>query len=507
MMITNNVTVPGSYFIKTAQRDYNSPLRALIREFLQNSRDAGATEIKFNFSSSPDNSTELTVTDNGCGMDQETIINKLMALGETTKGEGHVGGFGVAKILLFFCHQSYTIETKNLLVTGSGGTYTIQSNNNFINGVKASLVIAPELTTYYSLSTIIYICQEEIRKSYLPSLTIFVQDEEVKAEIKKGKTVEEVSKGMTIHKRITDYDVDHAYVRVNGLFMFDYYVNKGRFQLIVELDGYSTEYLTTNRDGLRGDVSDKVRKILNEYSLNSNKGDKSEVKLFEGKSSRFSEKVLAELNQKIEELVESGETHRIDEVFEETKKQITPELISALIQLQVSVKRRLEVGTTWIPLSAGDIELDHHYFVEIRGSHRKLPAKWEPKNFKPSQTMTLELWSSILSMVLADAGHSEQEFNVGFILDDGTEGGTVLANFRQKDRGFLFLLNPQAYGEEGRLPIKRSRRIELIMWLLNVAVHEVTHSLSCNYHNEEFISAECELKRKCFHRIKAYLKL
>jgi hypothetical protein len=148
MNITSNVSVPRGYFVKTAQRDYHNPLRALIREFLQNSRDAGASEIRFNFTD-VDGKIQLVVEDNGCGMDQDVIVNKLMALGESTKGDEHTGGFGVAKILLFFAHESYTIETRNLIVQGSGGVYNIQSKDSYTKGVKCTVVLAQEILSGY----------------------------------------------------------------------------------------------------------------------------------------------------------------------------------------------------------------------------------------------------------------------------------------------------------------------------------------------------------------------
>lgn len=519
-MMSNNVSVPRSYFLKTAERDYTEPRQALIREFLQNSRDAKASQIHFDFAQK-DDKIILTVTDDGCGMDKDIIVNKLMALGETTKGEQHTGGFGVAKILLFFAHDSYTIETKNLIVRGSGGSYAIDTTSNYIKGVKASIVMAQEVVGGYSLDRLVDLCRKEIKKSFLPSLKIFVQNEQIEANLKKGRAVEEIAKGMTLHKKVTE-DVKHyAYIRVNGLHMFEQYVGEVKFKLIVELDGYSTEYLTTNRDGLRSNYREKIAKLCREFELNSMRGSKSSVRLFTGHASRFSEdakeieNVVTDINNQISALIASTDTayldSKINHIFETAKQEATPEVRNTLDELQAATRNKInniEVGTTWIPLTVKDLDLAHHYFVETRGNFRTLPAKWEPQNFRQSQTMVLELWSKVLSMVLADSDQPNQEFNVGFILDDGSEGGVVLANFRTRhDSSYLFLVNPQAYGTEGRLPIKRDRRSELIMWLLDLAVHEVTHSNGYSHHNESFMGAEIELKRRCNQRIKEYLKL
>ena len=513
MMMNNNVSVPRSYFVKTAQRDYNYPMLALVREFLQNSRDAGATEIHFNLSES-DGRITLVVKDNGVGMDRDTITGKLMALGESGKGNDSTGGFGVAKILLFFAHEKYTIETRDLVVSGEGGSYRIDTSSEYTSGVRATVVLAGEvLESCYCKKSykIVNLFRNEIRKSYLPKLAIFVDGERVEADLKQGKAVEEIDKGMVLHKRNTEGKECYIAIRVRGLHMFEMYTSEARFKLIVELDGYSVEYLTTNRDGLRGDFGSRVGKICQSYVLNSAKGKKSTVNLFEGKSSRFSEQheeLLAELNSRIAELGIDDEDRyaSLTALFGEAKDK-APELSEALSRLeQRLLGTKILNGTDWVPLTVKDLELDHHYFVETVGK-KKLPGKWEPQNFNMAQTMVLELWSKILSMVLADADLGGREFNVGYVLDDGSEGGKALAKFRTRGDVFLFLLNPLKYGNEKRLPIKRSRRLELVMWLMTLAIHEVNHAAGYDHHNEEFICAESELKRKCFLRIREYLKL
>lgn len=513
MNITSSVSVPRSYFVKTAQRDYHSPLRALIREFLQNSRDAGASEIRFNFTD-VDGKIQLVVEDNGCGMDQDVIVNKLMALGESTKGDEHTGGFGVAKILLFFAHESYTIETRNLIVQGSGGVYNIQSKDSYTKGVKCTVVLAQEiLSGYYCGRDAAHSAKNEISKSYLPTLSIFVQNEKVEADFKKGRMVEQIEEGMTVHKKSSDCTYYYALVRVRGLHMFELYVGETKSQMVVELDGYSTKYLTTSRDSLRGDYRDKIAKLCQEFVLNSSKGKETTVQLFEGKYSRVSQAevstALASIDAQIaySEYDSTKETiAKIDNAFSNAKKDADVKVVEALEKVQEKAKERVLAHTTWVPVTA-DIELEHHYFVETRNG-KKLPVKWEPQNLKASQTMVLELWSAILAMVLKIAEFKNQEFNVGYVLDESDAEGCALANFRKQNNGsFLFLLNPLMYGKENRLPIKKSRRTELVMWLLTLATHEVTHANDYDNHNESFIFAEGELRRRCFGEIKEFLKL
>ncbi|MCK5342356.1 MAG: ATP-binding protein, partial [Candidatus Heimdallarchaeota archaeon] len=101
------IVIGSDYFRKNARSDYASPLPFVwIREAMQNSIDAGATEIKI--------STEgnnITFTDNGCGMDLDVLTHKLLTLGGTKKESGSVGGFGKAKEVLFFSWDEWFIDT------------------------------------------------------------------------------------------------------------------------------------------------------------------------------------------------------------------------------------------------------------------------------------------------------------------------------------------------------------------------------------------------------------
>jgi len=62
-MLNESVVIPSSYFLKMAIIDYSNWQIALVREFLQNSIDAGSTVIDMTFSEE-----KFTVIDNGCGM-------------------------------------------------------------------------------------------------------------------------------------------------------------------------------------------------------------------------------------------------------------------------------------------------------------------------------------------------------------------------------------------------------------------------------------------------------
>jgi 3-isopropylmalate dehydratase small subunit len=78
-MTTQYVTLPQSFFAK-AKREYQDWRQAFFREVLQNSIDAGATDICFNIRQHSDTSAVITVTDNGCGMDRVVCVETLQKM-------------------------------------------------------------------------------------------------------------------------------------------------------------------------------------------------------------------------------------------------------------------------------------------------------------------------------------------------------------------------------------------------------------------------------------------
>jgi len=114
-----SIRIDPEYFRRLARQDYHNWRMALIREFVQNSVDAGASLIRMAFRRSD---RTLTVIDNGCGMTRSVLENKLLCMGGTTKlGHHTLGCFGKAKEILFFGWEFYRIVTK----TANGPTWRV----------------------------------------------------------------------------------------------------------------------------------------------------------------------------------------------------------------------------------------------------------------------------------------------------------------------------------------------------------------------------------------------
>ena len=519
--MNNQVKLPYSFFVQTAQRDYRCPTTAFFREFLQNSVDAKSKNIEIK-TYERDGKTFWECNDDGCGMTEEIIRDKLLVLGETSKGEGQTGGFGVAKILIYFAHANYEIKTQNNHVRGSGSSYSIEKTDTYVKGCHALVelnrgVVGRHCDLYQLNSNLLY----EIKRSYLPNVKISVNGEVIEADAKCGRKIVDLGE-ITIHK-ILNEESNYANVRVNGLHMFRIYTQDQKFKLTLELKTYSVNALTTNRDGFRGEMDSKVSEAIAQICANPSKTKEHKTNLYKGKATRKSpitEGMLTDLSGQINAKLETaGSFEEIQKVIVESvaatglqkeEADLQVEKISNLVQNQIET---FHVTGARVNLCTFDLEalLAYNVYIQTIGKYRKVPTNWEPAHFNEKQKNLLALWGKIVGLVLLDAGHSDKKYDVGYLFDDGTQGEMTLALYQQltlqSEALHVFYLNPCAYGDQKFFPASQDRRQEVCMWLLALAIHEVNHYLGFDGHNNYFVCAEGSLKLKCFKHISDYISL
>jgi signal transduction histidine kinase len=85
-------------------------LTRVIQNIFKNGLEAGATRVKVEFSQK-DDQWELTVSDNGAGMDEETAKLALKG-GFTTKTHGTGLGLGICRHILGAHGATLTIESE-----------------------------------------------------------------------------------------------------------------------------------------------------------------------------------------------------------------------------------------------------------------------------------------------------------------------------------------------------------------------------------------------------------
>lgn len=219
------------------------------REVIQNSVDAGATEIECYVDIIPEG-VWATIQDNGGGMTQDILLNKFLVFGETTKegATGTTGGFGKAKELILLPWLKWEITTQDTTIKGVANKYEISKADEPIKGTKLSVLMAKDSVANFDLAASSF-----IKKCYLPKVTFTVNGKSVAAEMETGNLVDEKNQHLKIYwnqdKKISESSP--IIVRINGIFMFDDYISsKLEGTLVVELIGTSVELLTTNREGL-----------------------------------------------------------------------------------------------------------------------------------------------------------------------------------------------------------------------------------------------------------------
>ena len=258
-VIRGKVKIPKDYFNRAAKKEYVFWARSLIREFLQNSVDAGSSEIHFKFAQ---DRLLLIVRDDGCGMDKDIILNKLLALGGSFKSKGAVGGFGKAKEILFFAWRYYAIHSKSWLVDGEGPDYAVRdTGDKYYNGTRCAI----QFYTIEEFNAVWAAANEYLPRNEIDADIFLNSNRVVYAWGKKKKLRSFPWANVFISPGLSS----EASIRVNGLEMFKRYIcNSLTKRVIVELNGYSPHVMTANRDGLKYKFSEQLETVLNDLSVN-----------------------------------------------------------------------------------------------------------------------------------------------------------------------------------------------------------------------------------------------
>lgn len=143
---------PKTYWATRRTEGYSDWGMAFWRELFQNSIDAGASKITIEMDDAPgvgvfgrppatENVVRVVFSDNGSGMDENTLRNVFLRPGESTKksDDSAIGGFGTARIVLCFSQVRYRIRTREWFVDGDGSEYTCMTRNQKIEATEDTL--------------------------------------------------------------------------------------------------------------------------------------------------------------------------------------------------------------------------------------------------------------------------------------------------------------------------------------------------------------------------------
>lgn len=209
----------------------------LVRELLQNAFDACHNNSKSKLIDIEINTNLIQVSDNGIGMNEDTLLNVFLSIGASRKLDNSIGGFGIAKVSLFTC-KKWQIYTKSLLIDQN---LEIKKFKGIENHAWSTIVTGETTVDSYSeiLRMIIFNDYEDTKIRF----HLFNENLKV-SNYKAGKLLIGNLCGANIYKarKLIFRDVEYkGYMiyRINGLTQFTRKIDNSEidYNLIIEFNG------------------------------------------------------------------------------------------------------------------------------------------------------------------------------------------------------------------------------------------------------------------------------
>ena len=264
-MLNESVVIPSSYFLKMAIIDYSNWQIALVREFLQNSIDAGSTVIDMTFSEE-----KFTVIDNGCGMNEDIIRNSLLTLGGSAKSENSIGGLGKAKEILYFSWPTWEIHSHDILVKGSGSQFSLQNNAPFLDGTCSVITLPKDIVTEREIENAVKaLCVRSLLKVTVTYNGMTMNDNN---GVELGTPVGDIKDLGKLYVNVGTSLYCEVVIQSRGLYMFSRHTSS-KFSYIFNIEVPSYDSLTSNRDGFIRQYRDQFDQLITRLTLNPSNMD------------------------------------------------------------------------------------------------------------------------------------------------------------------------------------------------------------------------------------------
>lgn len=466
-VFSQSVTIGPEFFAKSFN-DYRDQFWAFAREILQNSLDCGSTRIEVRLQEildPPDgvrDRTVVVVTNNGTPMTREILVDKLLSLGSSGKDfrDGSVGGFGKAKEILYFAHESYTIDSGDWKLSGSGAGYDIEPRSACLLGTRSAV-------TWKGLQA------DALRNAFRRFIELcgrrgceFVLDgESLRPTIGKFQCDRPlVHEGeQWAHLGDQKFEGHLLVVRVAGLPMFHEHTNYKR-TLVLELQGDSGKRLTANRDSLKYPHSTHLSELLTQLTVDR----RSALTLEKPTYTRFEGPKLQVVRPPTDDERAEAERAARYAKLAATDPAPPPDPGGGI---RVEVQGRREAPVNILP----------HEFILKNCVRRAMPREFDPDDVKFSDHAhwLVKAWSGCL-LELHALYEFDHKFSIGFVLSED-----VVAEAEKSSKyGRVYFLNPCLVG---RKAITRRWKKSNRGGILATAAHEFVHgALDHKYHNEDY---------------------
>lgn len=481
----------GPKYFQNEKKAYSNWRTALIRECLQNASEntINSTEIHFNITGQI-----IDVRDNGRGMTRETLVNVFMNMGESTKGVDDCGGFGIARNLICFAQENYSITSQDYIVHGQGASYTVLGNKEWVKGCAFTIDMGEDRSEFMmnSLNTILN--RSSIRQR------IFINGQEFVKKQHHARFIRDFSFGKVYVNKSEQNEERKGYmhVRSNGVWMFSIYHGMP-LSIYVEVDpAKSKQVFTSNRDGLQYDERKELDGFIQEL----------------GSETRSA---LERKNRKTIKVIDPTTGFRIYPKSMTAKAlQIASESASGASYDASSVTTaQLTEMLKMVPIPASEYTTQHHDAM-IRCSMSMndsndpkiagLALKYDPEILQKTSTRykLLKTWSILCQEVvglLANLIQEEITYGIGWIFCDENEDRKDASCY--KHNRFYLLLNP--LDKEGKMRYSINRKSDLIE-MLTLAIHEVSH-IRVQSHNQDFAYTMTELTKRAFCKMSEIFRM
>lgn len=502
------------------QNLYNSKnLAALaVRECVQNSLDAIGKAIKAGQIASGEgsisidfNGNDVSISDNGIGMDIKTLHEKFLTLGGTTKGdEDSVGGFGLAKSVILGCGTGFKVETQdNVFTSDDLGKNPIQKTT-FRQGTKITL---------YHVQTGRGTTISDNPESFLHSILDYILSSDIPVPVvingkthnpffeKSNKTrrtpaqfniasdmIPENTKLVINVYKDKSCSSKYLYIRLRGLTQFKQYLGWNANCNIVldfqtKLDPRSPEYpFSTNREGLKAQyqgILEAIRDKVAQSPLSISSDDEYKETLYDNVngsieqaraisasvSGKDTTEIMSEVSKVVDGIIPQG-GHITPSVLDRTKQY--NEQLEEMAEQQGVSKSELVKQLSMDTVKKLDNPLEHSWVI------------WEDKNSdnkRLNRNRTVDciiVWDSLLRIMASNYSDlNGKVFYPGIVTKKNILGLCVEKQVEHKDRTYI-MMNPFEVSQETDL--------QIALYLMGVAAHELAHFVCGSYeaHGETF---------------------
>ena len=481
---SNTLTI-GPRFFQLELQNYADARTAFARELVQNSLDAGCTQMRLKIDDGED-SSNILFQDNGKGMPRQVLTEKYLVMGETgNEGENSVGGFGKARVLTCFAAKSYSIISSDYILSGSGANYEIKDN-----GVSSGCTLHIEQPKKDWAQYFRYV----IDRSSLYRSTFYINGEQYFSKMaNKGRLVRMLSFGAVFANK--SIKSKKLIVRVNGIFMFERDI-EANAQVVVEIDpATSREVLLSNRDSLVWEKQKELDAFLNELASDTNSALRDKTRRF---SRVFNKGMCFSVNKAKKAEVSHSEAGQNIQIL--TENIGVPQVSSQNAEFNPGIAQNTEINHP-----QNDPVVQSMLILNESNDPKKVALinnfysaeKWENKN--STRYQLLKIWAAINAIVaeeLSSLINAEVNYSNGWVFTDDEDRAEAMCS--KIDGISYILLNP--IDKDNKLKYSVNS-VDDYFELMVLSAHEFSHVVH-NFHQEGFSSLFTVLMQKVMGRRK-----